>query len=100
MVFTVSCWLRLLIRIFHDRCFDAKKLERREWVVYSTEWDGIKLLACPFRDLKIKDFISTCSVSIPGKPRPTKHHGLVNQPQVAEHYLQATAAINIHNHNR
>ena len=62
--------------------------------------DGVKLLTCHFRDLKIKDFISTISTSIPGKARSTKHHGLVNQPQVAEQYLQAAAAINIHNYNQ
>ena len=63
------------------------------------ERDRVKLLSCHFRDIKIKDFISTSSTSIPGKPRLTKHHGLVNRPQVAEQYLQAAAAINIYNHN-
>ena len=74
---------------FLPQLFGTKKLERGEWVVYSTERDGVKLLACCFRDLKIKDFISTCSTSNPGKPRLTKHHQLVNQLQAAEQYLQA-----------
>ena len=75
-------------------------MQRSEWVAYSTGMDGVKLLTCHFRDLKIKDLISTISTSIPGKARSTKHHGLVNQPQVAEQYLQAAAAINIHNYNQ
>ena len=74
---------------FLPQLFGTKKLEHGEWVVYSTERDGVKLLACCFRDLKIKDFISTCSTSNPGKPRLTKHHQLVNQLQAAEQYLQA-----------
>ena len=97
MVFTVSCWLRLLIEVFHDSC-----LVQRSWNVVSglyTALKGMESLACHFRDLKIKDFISACSISIPGNPRSTKHYGLVNQPQVAEQYLQAAAAIDIHNHN-
>ena len=37
----------------------SKNLPCGEWVAYSTERDGVKLLACRFRDLvKIKDFIS------------------------------------------
>ena len=75
-------------------------MQRREWVTYSTGTDGVKLLTCHFRDLKIKDFISTISTSIPRKARSTKHHGLVNQPQVVKQYLQAAAAINIHNYNQ
>ena len=68
---------------FQRQLLVAKKLERGEWVAYSTERDGVKLLACRFRDLKIRYFISTCSNSIPGKPRSTKHHRLVNRLQVA-----------------
>ena len=86
---------------FPQQLLGAKKLQCSEWVAYSTERNGVKLLVCRFRDLKIKDFISTCSTSIPDKPRSTQHHGLVNQPQVGEQYLQAAAAaINIHNHNQ
>ena len=77
-----------------------KTLDRGEWVACSTEKDGVKLQACRFRDLQIKDFISTCSTSIPGAPRVTKHHGNVPRPQVAEHYLKYSAAIDVHNHNR
>ena len=77
-----------------------KTLDRGEWVACSTEKDGVKLQACRFRDLQIKDFISTCSTSIPGAPRVTKHHGNVPHPQVAEHYLKYSAAIDVHNHNR
>ena len=51
-------------------------------------------------DLQIKDFISTCSASIPGVLCMTKHHGNVPHPQVAEHYLKYSAAIDVHNHYR
>ena len=73
-------------------------LERGEWIACSTEINGAKLQACRFRDLKIKDFISTCSTSIPGQPRKTKHHGLLPCPQVAVEYLKNAASIDIHNH--
>ena len=58
----------------------------------------MKLKACRFRDLKVKDFISICSSVIPGLPRKTKHHGKVTQPKVAEEDLKYTAAIDIPNH--
>ena len=60
--------------------------------------DGVKLQDCRFRDLKVKDFVSTCSSAIPGLPRKTKHHGNMTQPKVAEEYLKYAAAIDIHNH--
>ena len=75
-------------------------LERGEWLASSTEKDGITLRAYEFQDLKVKDFISTCATSIPGKPRAIKHLRLVPQPQLAEHYLKYAPAINIHNHYR
>ena len=50
--------------------------------------------------MKEKDFISTCSTTVLGKPRSTKHHGNVPRPQVAEVYLKHTASIDIHNHVR
>ena len=58
----------------------------------------MKLKACRFRDLKVKDFISICSSVIPGLARKTKHHGKVTQPKVAEEDLKYTAAIDIPNH--
>ena len=73
-------------------------LQRGRWVACSTVKDEIKLQACWFEDLKVKDFISTCSTSVPGNLRVTRHHGLVNHPQVAESYLKYAASIDIHNH--
>ena len=75
-------------------------LQRGEWVAYTTDEDSIKLQACRFKDLKVKDFVSTCSTALPGNPRKTKHHGNVPRPKVAEEYLQYSAAIDIHNHYR
>ena len=46
----------------------------------------------------LKDFVSTCSSLIAGKPRKTKHHGLVPQPHVAEEYFKYSASIDVHNH--
>ena len=57
-------------------------------------------MACRFRDLKTKDFISTCSSIVPGNPRLTKHSGAVPRPKVAEEYLKYSASIDIHNHYR
>ena len=55
--------------------------------------------ACHFLDLQLKDFISTCSMAVPGHPRKTKH-SLVPCAQVAETYLKYAASIHIHNHVR
>ena len=66
----------------------------------SGENKGVDLLAVRFRDLKVKQFISTCSTILPDEPRKTKHHGLVPRPQVAENYLKMSAGIDIHNHVR
>ena len=52
------------------------------WVACSTVKDEIKLQACLSKDLKVKDFMSTCSTSVPGNPRATRHQGIVNCPQV------------------
>ena len=49
------------------------KLKRGEWVSYTSEIDGVKLMATSFMDLKLKQFISTCSTSLEGQPRVTKH---------------------------
>ena len=75
------------------------KLKRGEWVSYTSEIDGVKLMATSFMDLKLKQFISTCSTSLEGQPRVTKH-GVVPRPQVAEMYLRNAASIDIHNHVR
>ena len=73
-------------------------LEHGRWVACSTVKDEIKLQACWFKNLKVKDFILTCSTSVPGNPGATRHYGLVNQPQVAESYLKYASSIDIHNH--
>ena len=46
----------------------------------------------------LQTFVSTCSSSIAGKPRKTKHNGLVPCPCVAEEYLKYSASIDVHNH--
>ena len=58
------------------------------------------MMAVLFKDLQEKQFISTCSTSLEGKPRDTKHHGKIKRPKVAEQYLQMAAGIDIHNHVR
>ena len=75
-------------------------LQHGEWKAYTADKYGVKLQACRFRDLKVKDFISTCSSAIPGLPRKTKHHGNVVRPKVAEEYLKYAVAVDIHNHYR
>ena len=75
-------------------------LEHGMRVACSIVKDGIKLQACWFKGLKAKDFILTCSTSVPGNPRATSHHGLVNCPQVVESYLKYTASIDFHSHYR
>ena len=77
-----------------------KKINRGEWNSVSGVVDGVKLLAVHFVDLQVKEFVSTCSISLPGPSRKTKHHGLIPRPQVAYEYLQNAAGIDIHNHVR
>ena len=78
---------------------NTHSLKRGEWIAYTAVIDGVKLMVTSFMDIKKKQFISTCSTAIPGKPRITRH-GEVSRPQVAEKYLSHAAAIDIHNHVR
>ena len=57
-----DCYFGRVVRIVHDKSAKIKWFE-----------DDI-------RDLYVKDFISTCSTSIPGKLRSAKYHELVNRP--------------------
>ena len=57
-------------------------------------------MAVLFKDLQEKQFISTCSTSLEGKPCETKHHGKIKHPKVAEQYLQMATGIDIHTHLR
>lgn len=66
--------------------------------ICSTVKDEIKSQACQLKDLKVKDFILTCSTSVQGNPRATYHHGFVNCPQVGESFLKYAASIDIQNH--
>ena len=56
--------------------------KRGKWTTCSTEINDQKLQACKFRDMIVKDSISTCSISIPEKPWKTRHHVLVPCTQV------------------
>ena len=85
---------------FPHQLLGEEPLQRGEWKAYTTNKDGVKLQACRFRDLKVRDFFSTCSSVIPGLPIKTKHHGKVVWPNVAYEYLKYAAAIDIHNHYR
>ena len=94
----------MLVKTAHKRYPREKMAEHDlsmgEWVAYTANLDGVDLQACSFQDLKLKQFISTCSTIIAGKPRKTKHHGDVPRPQVAECYLIYAPSIDIHNHVR
>ena len=77
------------------------RLERGEWTNLTSEKDDVKLQACRFRDLKIKDFISTCDTVLPGEPRKTKHHGGSKSTKTSRIVPKKNAAsIDIHNHVR
>ena len=54
---------------FPSELLGETPLELGEWVTFSTTKDDVKLQACRFKDLKTKDFISTCSSIVPGNPR-------------------------------
>ena len=72
---------------FPRQLLGEEPLQCGEWKAYTTNKDGVKLQACRFCNLNVKDFISTCSSVTPGLPRKTKHHGKVAQPKAAEEYL-------------
>ena len=92
----------MLVKTAHNqftRCLLGQStLGRGKWVAYTATVNGHKVQACWFRDLELKDFVSTCSSSIAGKPNKTKHHGLVPHPPVAEEYLKYSASTDVHNH--
>ena len=75
-------------------------IERGEWKSASGEYEGVPLLAVRFKDLQEKQFVSSCSTSLPGEPQITKNSGQISRPQVAERYLRHAASIDIHNHVR
>ena len=77
---------------------DQRILESGQWVTYTATVNDRKVQACQFRDLKLKNFVSTCSLSIAQKCRKMKHHGLVPNPCVAEEYLKNSASVDVHNH--
>ena len=54
---------------------------RGEWNSVSGKVNDIKMMAVLFKDLQEKQFISTCSTSLEGNPRKTKHHGLIKRPK-------------------
>ena len=69
-------------------------LERGGWTSCFTEIIGQNLQACQFSHHKAKDFKSTCSTSILGKPHKIRHHGLVPCSQVATDYLTNATSKN------
>ena len=83
---------------FPRQLLGENNLERGDWVAYTATIDEVKVQACCFRYLKVKDFVSTCSTAIPGNPHKTKHNGFVSSPKVAEDYLKNSASIDVHNH--
>lgn len=49
----------MLVKAAHKDVLGLKMhLIKGEWVAYSTEKDGVKLQACHFHNLQIRDFIS------------------------------------------
>ena len=53
---------------FPKGLLSQQQLQRGEWETCSMEVDGKTFHACRFRDLKLKEFISTCSTVLPRNP--------------------------------
>ena len=87
-------------RGFPRELLQETNIERGQWNACTAEINGLQMQAVSFMDLQRKDFISSCSTSLNGPPRITKHCGAVSRPQVAFDYLNGCAAIDIHNHVR
>ena len=89
----------------HSKIFPCKTLSM---LLYRNKFHESKIfiflfccyLGCQFPIPEKKEFISTCSTALPGKPHKTKHQGFVQRPQVAEAYLKSPASIDVHNHVR
>ena len=68
-------YLIMLVKTAHKdfpgEPLSQNNLQRGEWNAVTGEIDDVELQACPFIDLQLKDFISTCSTTIPGHPRKT-----------------------------
>ena len=99
----VFLWLRLLKKA--HKCYPRQKLAEYqfnmgEWESPTATLDGQNMLVVSFQDLKLKQFIPTCSTTLTGNPQKTKHHGDMPRQQAAEFYLTHTASIDIHNHVR
>lgn len=87
-------------KLYPKEMLNERKIERGEWNVASAVLDDMKLVAVRFKDLKDKQFISTCSTSTNGEPRQTHSHGVIQRPKVAVEYLKYSSGIDIHNHVR
>ena len=65
----------MLLKTVHKRfpcqLLGNRTLQRGEWVAHTAENEGIKFQAYRFKNLKVKDFTSTCSTALPGNPRKT-----------------------------
>ena len=83
---------------FPRHLLGQRTIERRKWVAYNATVNDHKVQACRVRDLKLKDFFSSCRSSIVWKPRKTKYHGLVPLPRAAEEYVKYFASTDVHNY--
>ena len=75
-------------------------IKRGEWLTATANISGVNVMAVRFLDLQEKQFISSCSTSLPGPPCKTKHHGNITRPQVAFQYLETSPSIDQHNQFR
>ena len=87
-------------KVYPRELLGETPLARGEWSACIAEIEGEQLQAVRFKDLQVKDFITTCGSILPGNPRQTKYHGAIARPQVAEMYLHNAASIDVHNHVR
>ena len=77
---------------------NESQLAQGKWIALQTKKKDVKLHTVKFLNLKEKQFVSTCSITLPGPPRKTKYCGEIICPTVAYEYLQPAASIDIHNH--
>ena len=54
--------VKAVYRNFSEDLYGVTLLQEHKWVAFSITNDDVKLQACRFKGLKVKDFTSTCSI--------------------------------------
>lgn len=88
--------------------------DRGDWVCYEAVVDGVRMLACGWKDLRVMTYVTThttCEDGMQtsrqytcmpeaGSPLPHKVEVHLSRPELVQHYHDFCSAVDIHNHLR